>query len=289
MSDRLAALRAERDVLEQAGTYEGAVYSWLLEEIEALEAQEPANPPAPAPAATPEATSASDRIAALEREFAEAMRHPERLSDQQHSALLERLNVEVRRVAREADGEAADASDDTVDDTVDVAELGAQMRAAIERGNALDPAEAGRLVQQLNRAVRHQVTHVTASDELRGLLQGQDVTARFEAGAELARRGLLPDDMAARMVAEVNGMAREAAAAGPLDPARVPAELRDLATRMRDQLAADEAAMRGQVDPRDELTGQINALIRQASEDQRGDRLTRVGAYTATEPTEDSA
>jgi hypothetical protein len=274
----LDTLRSERDALEQAGDYESGAYVWLVERIAELEAAEPANPPAPVPTTEPEATSPADRIAALQRDMREAALHPERLSDQQRHDLAARVNAEVRAALAEGSEPEPEAED--------VGELGRQMAEALAKGNALDPDEAAAFSARFNTAVRHQVDHAAPAEELRALLAGNDLQARYEAAAELSRRGEVGDDVAARLVAEANGMAREAAAADPLDPERVPEAERELATRLRDQAAADEAELRGRVDPRDQLTSEVNALVRQASEAAR-EPLASVGA-PSTEPTEGS-
>jgi hypothetical protein len=209
MSDRLKALRAERDALEQAGTYEGPVYEWLITEIETLEAAEPAKPPAPAPKSTP------------------------------------RGDVAHRAAGRLGVGDAR----------------GGAAPRALERPAASRPGGPG---------------------------QRRRLGVRYAAAAELARRGELADDVAARLLVEANGMAREAAEAGPLDPERLAeGPMRELATRLRNQVATDEAELRGRVDPRDQMVTEVNALIREASEARAREPLAGVGAAT-TEPTEGS-
>lgn len=276
MSERLQALVAERDTLEAAGDFESGAYMWLVERVAELEAEAPATP-VPAPEAEP--ATPAERLAQLERDLRDAALHPERVSDEQRGALIERLNGEVRSAAGEASPEP---------ETVDVAELERQMVDAAGRGTTLDPAESGPLVERFNRAVQHQVTHVTPAGELEGLLAGDDLAGRYSAAAELARRGLLEDGMAEQMVERVNGMVREAAAAGPLDPERVPeGPVRDLAGRLRDQVAEDEAALHPQLDERGQLVDAVNRLVREAGEQAR-ERVPAPAGAPTTEPTEGS-
>lgn len=281
MSERLTALVAERDRLEEQGDYESPGYLYLVERIAELEAAEPATPSAPAPTTEPEATTPAERIAVLERDMREVGLHPERLSDQQGHDLVDRVNAEVRA--------ALDEDSEPEPEPEDVGELAAAMRLAaqtMDRGD-LDPVQATELAARFSRAVHHQATHVTPSEELRALLAGNDLEARYAAGAELARRGELPEDVGAQMVSSLNAQVRAAIEAGPLDPERVPAAERDIAARLRDQAAADEAELRGHLDPRDQLTSEVNAMVRRVGEQARERDLATVPAGApSTEPEE---
>ncbi len=254
MTDTLVALRAERDALEAAGDYGSAAYEWLVERVAELERQEPAEPvAAPQPEATPQ-----DRLADLAVRLQQMERNPAGYSDEQRRAAALELNELIREVRADADPEA--------DDPEDVAVLGEQMRAALQRGH-VDPAEAGDLVRRFNRAVRNQITGVTPASELQAALAGEDPANRFAAAGELARRGELDPAVAAELAGWLNQQVQAANEAGGIDLEWVPeGPARDLATRMQQQVAADEAAMRHRGDERDQLVAGLNELVRAAGD-----------------------
>ncbi len=275
--EQLTALRAERDQLEAKGDYGSAAYEYLVGRIDELERAEPASAPAPAPSGeraseASQATSASDRIAALARDLANAEADPGRLSDEERHALVERYNAEVQRVTSAAVEQDQDGTRE------DVAALAILMRDTAARAD-VDPAQAAELTARYQQALGQQDPRDRSEGELRGLLAGTDVQDRFEAAAELRRRGLLDDATADGMIGWLNqqvGAATEAAAEhGQLDLERIPeGPVRSLAGDLQRQLLEAEANPYGQT--RTPLE-QVNALITKASEARRAEQLALVG------------
>lgn len=171
-------------------------------------------------------------------------------------------------------------------ESVDVAELQRQMAEALARGNALDPDEAAAFSERFNAAVRGQVDRAVPSEELRALLAGSDLQARFQAAAELSRRGLLPDDVGAQMISSLNAQVRAAGEAAAdhadLDPARFPeGPVRDLAGKLQGEIRETEADLFGRSPSSLE---QLNALVRQASRSHAEALITApAGAPTETQ------
>src|SRR6266536_3182662 len=169
MSDRLQALKAERDQIEANEEWDHAALPWLCEEIEKLEATEKTTAPVQAPAATePE----GDAVAALASEMEAMLASPERYSDLERDALVDRFNaqvleagaagaerVDVAQLARDMLG-AGDSSALTADGVADalVTEYQFECEAANDRGldvEALPPElqEAARGVLEATAAL----------------------------------------------------------------------------------------------------------------------------------------
>src|SRR6266542_532279 len=167
MSDRLQALKAERD------------------QIEKLEATEKTTAPVQAPAATePE----GDAVAALASEMEAMLASPERYSDLERDALVDRFNAQVLEAG------AAGA------ERVDVAQLARDMLGAGD-SSALTDEQRAELSRRYDAAVAQPAERRTV-EVLRGILAGDDLAARMAAATELQQRGLLADGVADALVTE---------------------------------------------------------------------------------------
>src|SRR6266545_3574152 len=168
MSDRLQALKAERDQIEANEEWDHAALPWLCEEIEKLEATEKTTAPVQAPAATePE----GDAVAALASEMEAMLASPERYSDLERDALVDRFNAQVLEAG------AAGA------ERVDVAQLARDMLGAGD-SSALTDEQRAELSRRYDAAVAQPAERRTV-EVLRGILAGDDLAARMAAATAL--------------------------------------------------------------------------------------------------------
>src|SRR6266545_2304414 len=266
MSDRLQALKAERDQIEANEEWDHAALPWLCEEIEKLEATEKTTAPVQAPAATePE----GDAVAALASEMEAMLASPERYSDLERDALVDRFNAQVLEAG------AAGA------ERVDVAQLARDMLGAGD-SSALTDEQRAELSRRYDAAVAQPAERRTV-EVLRGILAGDDLAARMAAATELQQRGLLADGVADALVTEYQ-FECEAANDRGLDVEALPPELQEAARGVLEATAALEVPP----DPADTALHQLNTAIGSMKPPTVAEQLEALGVQPEQVPEEAS-
>lgn len=273
MTTKLEIFRAELDALMAADRYDAPEYDYLVEMVERLEREEKAAKP-PASAAAVSTQPAEDPVAKLVAEM-NAAAHPERFSDAQLSALVDRYNAAVVEAARVPGAER-----------VDMAQLIRDLLTAGANPDALSHDERDRLVDRYNKAAREVRRPVPRSLEvLRADLDSTDLGTRMRAADELAQRNEIDDATVRQVVSEFNTAVREAdAAKARLDPDAFPPEVRGIVEDMR-------AAVELMETPRDPVEaavhkalGRYNDAVRSARPPALEEQLAALGIEPSPEP-----